>query len=528
MNWLDWTVVGTYMAFLIGLGLLLSLRQRNIKDYYLARGEMNWLFAGVSIMATQLGAISLISAPAFVAIKEGGGLKWLCYELGVPPAMLFIMIFLTPIYYKSRTITIYELLESRFDASTRSVVSLLFQVSRGLATSVSVLAIGIVISTALGLPLWLAIVGIGVVTLIYDALGGIRVVIVSDVVQMGIIFLGIFICGAFAYHSAGGWGEINTYFDKERFLILDFSGLGWGKEEEYSFWPMLFGGFFLYISYYGCDQSQVQRQLTVGSLEGMRKSLLFNAFTRFPVVLLYCLLGVFVGTLAMKSSDFMASIPADYKDRMIPIFILSYLPHGLIGLIFTALFAATMSCLDSAINSMSAATMKDVYQRYIKKDETERHALIMSKLFTVFWGIFCIVFALLFAGTTRTSIELINLVSSIFYGPIFAVFFLGLLTRWATPLGIKAGLPVGVILNLCLCQFTALSWLWWNITGFTATFLIAYTISSFFPRRDQQPSTLGREPLILNQRRWLFWYIAVFVYFLAIIGLCFVIQSLFT
>ncbi|MFQ5835114.1 MAG: sodium:solute symporter [bacterium] len=528
MNWLDWTVVGVYMAFLIGLGLFLSLRQKDIEDYYLASGKMNWLFAGVSIMATQLGAISLISAPAFVAIKEGGGLKWLCYELGVPPAMLFTMIFLAPVYYNSKAITIYELLEGRFDAPTRLVVSLLFQISRGLATSVSVLAIGIVISTALGLPLWLAIVGMGTVTLIYDALGGIRVVIISDVVQMGIIFLGIFICGAFAYHFAGGWGEVNAYFDKERFLILDFSGLGWGKEEEYSFWPMTFGGFFLYIAYYGCDQSQVQRQLTVGSLEEMKKSLLFNAFGRFPVVVLYCFLGVFVGTLAMKSPEFMASISADYSDRMIPTFILNYLPHGLIGLIFTALFAASMSTLDSAINSMSAATMRDLYQRYLKKDETDRHALIVSKLFTVFWGGFCIVFALIFAGTARTTIELINLVSSIFYGPIFAVFFLGLLTRWAVPLGVKVGLPLGVVLNICLWWFTPLSWLWWNITGFAATFLTAYAISSFFPRKDTQPPPITRGTIISSHQRWLFWYISVVAYFLAIIGLCFVIQLLCT
>ncbi|MFQ5875059.1 MAG: sodium/solute symporter, partial [Dehalococcoidia bacterium] len=418
MNLVDWAVIVGYSLVLLGMGYFISKRQRNLQDYYLGGRNVKWWHAGLSTMATQLGAISFISAPAFVALKGGGGLKWLEYEFGVPLAMIFLMVFIIPVYHRARVTSIYEYLESRFDSTTRAFVSLLFQISRGLATAVAVLAIGIVISTALGLPLWIAILAIGAVTIIYDAMGGIRVVILSDVIQMLVILVGVVVVSAVAYSMAGGWGEILRTFDPTRLRVLDFAGLGWGRTQEYSFWPMVLGGFFLYASYYGCDQSQVQRELSVGHLDGVRRSLLFNAVGRFPMVVLYCFMGVFIGAFAIGNPEFLSQIPANEPDRLVPLFVLTYLPHGVIGFIFVAILAASMSSLDSALNSMSAALNRDLYQRYLKPEANEAHYMFVSKLFTIFWGIFVIAFAFVFAGTQRTTIEAINMVGSILYGPI--------------------------------------------------------------------------------------------------------------
>lgn len=138
-------------------------------------------------MSSQLGAISFISAPAFVALKDGGGLKWMAYEFSVPIALILVMALIVPTLHRVKVVTIYEYLEKCFDRATRSLVSLLFQIGRGLATAISVLIGGLILSTALGIPTATAILTMGVVTIIYDVLGGIRVDIVSDVVQMLII-----------------------------------------------------------------------------------------------------------------------------------------------------------------------------------------------------------------------------------------------------------------------------------------------------------------------------------------------------
>ncbi len=540
MNYLDWSVILVYIAMVIGMALYLTRKQRNMDDYYLAGRKIKWWQSGASTMATQLGAISFISAPAFVALKDGGGLKWLCYEFGVPLALILVMALIIPVFHKHNYISIYEYLEDRFDGNTRTLVSLLFQLGRGLATAVSVLAGGLVLSTALNISTEIAIILIGLTTLVYDVLGGIRVVILSDVLQMVIIAAGIVICGGVALYLVG-WNHAWSLLAPERFHILDFKHWGLSSEGSYAFWPMAIGGIFLYASYYGCDQSQVQRELTVGSVDDVRKSLMFNAVGRFPLVLMYCLMGVFVGAIFMSPDSFghvasamnmddgsLTQLLKKDPDRMVPIFILSYLPNGLIGFIFVAIMAALMSSLDSALNSLSAVTMRDFYQKYINKEIDQRRSLIISKLITLFWGIFCIVAALIFGAfgeaTRQTTIVLINAVGSLLYGPILAAFLLGMFTRKVGAGAVKMGVISGIFLNICLWLFTHISWLWWNFTGFAASVATALIFSAFV----EQTSTSKTTDALLFEtasRKWRNIYKFVVAYFFFIILLCYLIQQ---
>ncbi|MFQ5663521.1 MAG: sodium/solute symporter [Terriglobia bacterium] len=526
MNVFDFALVGSYITFLLGMAVYYNRRQQSQVDYYVGGRTVRWWASGLSTMATQLGTISFVSAPAFVALKDvsqGGGLGWLAYEFGVPLALVFIMIFLLPIYHRARVISIYEYLEKRFDGSTRVYVSLLFQLSRGLATGVAVYTIGFVVAIFFGetdpREVWPYIIAIGIVTIIYDALGGIRTVIWSDVIQMTVLFLGIFILAVEAYTEIGGLVPMFTVYtdDHFRFRILDFRW-GYGGGQDYAFWPMLLGGFFLYISYYGCDQSQVQRELSVGSLDDVRRSLLLNAIGRFPVVFLYCFMGLVLGGFTLLTPEFRSQIPADHPDWMVPLFIVTYLPNGLVGFIFIGILAAAMSSLDSALNSMSAASVRDLYQPYVRPQASERHYLIVSKLFTVFWGIFCVVFAFIVPQISETVIEAINKVGSLLYGPIFAAFFLGILTRWATPLGVKVAVSVGIALNLYLwLGVPQLSWLWWNATGMGVSLPTAFVVSKLFPAPTRSVPLDPEEPARFN---WPLRYVLVTLYFFGIIGLC--------
>ncbi|MEE8200379.1 MAG: sodium/solute symporter [Candidatus Acidoferrales bacterium] len=531
MNWLDFTLVGGYVLFLIGLAYYFSLRQQSQEDYYLGGRTIPWWASGLSTMATQLGTISFVSAPAFVALKDvgtGGGLGWLTYEFGVPLALVFIMIFLLPVYHRARVISIYEYLEKRFDGSTRVYVSLLFQISRGLATGVAVYTIGFVIAIFFGEVdpgrVWPYIIAIGIITVIYDAIGGIKMVIWSDVIQMTVLAVGILALAFVAYTEIGGFAPLLGVYadDPERFRILNFSW-GYGEGQQYAFWPMLLGGLFLYISYYGCDQSQVQRELSVGSSDDVRRSLLLNAFGRFPLVLLYCFMGLLLGSFTLLRPDFRAQIPAEHLDWMVPLFIVEYLPHGLIGFIFIGILAAAMSSLDSALNSMSAATMRDLYQPYFKPQASQRHYLIVSKLFTVFWGVFTIIFAFIVPAISETVLEAINKVGSLLYGPIFAAFLLGILTRWATPLGVKLGVSTGIALNLFLwLGVPELSWLWWNAAGLVAAVATALVVSKLSPRPAPEVPLDPREPTRLN---WPLRYLLVTIYFFGIIAFCAYLQT---
>ncbi len=530
MNVLDWVVVVVYMAGLIGMGAFLGKSQGDMKDYYLAGGKVKWWQSGLSTLATQLSAISFVSAPAFVAMKEGGGLKWLAYELGVPLGLIIVMAFIIPTLHRAKVISIYEYLERRYDEQTRALVSVLFQVGRGLGTAVGVLAGGIIVSAALGVETTTAILGIGLVTIVYDMLGGMEGVILSDVIQMGFIVVGIVLLGAVAM-SMVGWSGAWELFPAERMQVLRFDQFGGSKETEFGFWPMTLGGIFLYASYYGCDQSQVQRELSVGDVPGIRKSLLLNAYGRFPIVLCYCVMGVMIGAVAARP-EFFTEIGGilgtnaeearatlqNEPDRLVPLFILSYLPHGVIGFIFVAIVSALMSSLDSALNSLSAVTVQDVYKRYIKKDADDRHYLIASKLLTAVWGAFAVGMALVFhsAGEgNKTTLELINAVGSVLYGPILAVFLVGIVSKNMSALGVKVGVAAGVVLNLALWLTSSVSWLWWNVTGFVAAVAVAAAVSSWDRSERRHPEL---EPLDEGTTNWNLVYACVGIYFVLLVG----------
>ncbi len=493
MNSLDWVIIAVYMAALLGMALSLNRNQNDVQDYYLAGRRIRWWQSGVSTMATQLSAISFVSAPAFVALKQGGGLKWLSYEFGVPLGMIAVMALIIPALHRGNFISIYEYLEERFDEGTRILISGLFQLARGLATAVAVLAGGIIASSATGMSITSAILLIGVITILYDIIGGIGIVIQSDVLQMGIVVLGLLIVGGTAW-SWVGWTGAWSALEPGRLQILDFRNLGLSAGGQYGFWPMLIGGMFLYASYYGCDQSQVQRELTVPSVEDVRKSLLLNALGRYPVVLLYCAVGVLVGaavsqpgalsTIASATGSdpaAVAEILRQSPDRLVPLFILSYLPHGVIGLIFVAILAALMSSLDSALNSLSAVTIRDIYQKRIRPGADEGHYLKASRICTGLWGVFCVAAAIGLAHSggalKQTTLILINAVGSLLYGPILATFVLGMATRWAKPGPVKIGVLAGIAVNLFLWRFTQVSWLWWNFTGFIVPVFVAALLS---------------------------------------------------
>ncbi len=285
----------------------------------------------------------------------------------------------------------------------------------------------------------------------------------------------------------------------------------------------MIGGLFLYMSYYGCDQSQVQRELSAPTLAATKYSLVFNGFARLPLMLAYCALGIAVGAAVIGNDELMKMIPSNEVDRMVPVFVLEQLPHGLKALIFAAILAAAMSSLDSALNSLSASTMQDFVERYLAKD-TKISYVTLSKITTVAWGGLIILFAFMLGGDD-TVVERINKIGSAFYGPILAAFLVGVTLRFVSGPGIVAGIIAGVGLNMVLWIFVpGVFWMWWNATGCVVSVAVAVAVSVAVPQRWDADSP--RDLLVWDtldrdlEMKWLPLYGALVAYFVLIVALC--------
>lgn len=514
MNFIDWGIIIVYLIGLVGMSIYLGRGQTSQDDYYVGNRNIPWWAVGISTMATQTSAISFISIPAFVALKDGGGLTWLQYELAVPLAMILVMVFLIPFFRKLNLVSVYEYLELRFGPSVRNLVSAVFLISRGLATGVALYASGIVLSVALGLPLWATILMIGVITIIYDTIGGISAVIYSDVIQMFVLVGGIIACIIYAAIDIGGFGAMFTEMPADRLAATDFS-TGLGDGGAVPFWAFLFGGFFLYASYYGTDQSQVQRGLSAKSVDEAKKALMFNGLARFPLTVLYILLGIAAFAVYQNSPELANAIPADKPDYLIPEYILLMLPTGIRALLFAALLAAAMSSLDSALNSLSASTMRD----FVSKWKGDADHINLGKITTVIWGVIITAFAFVVGGISDTVIEAINKIGSAFYGPILAAFLVGILSRKVTTKGMFIGILAGVGFNLLLwIEFAQIYWMWWNLIGCVISAVTAWALSISNEELSDEKYHLTLKGVGKREASWMGKYAFLVVYFIIILA----------
>ncbi|MCR9253449.1 MAG: sodium:solute symporter [bacterium] len=514
MNALDYTIVVVYSIAFLGLGYLFK-EQKNKKDYFLGGRSFGWFPLSLSVMATQLSAISFISAPAFVGMREGGGLQWLSYEFAVPLSMIFLGYFLLPKLYNSGVVSVYEYLEKRFGTSTRLLLSIVFQISRAFATGVMVYAIALILTSVLAIPFWQTVIVIGLVTLIYSYQGGMKAVVYGDMIQMIILFGGIMICLVYGVSKIGGWTEFTSLLDRSRLDAVDFGSLGFQKNESFGFWPMVIGGFFLYSSYYGTDQSQVQRLLSANSLNTVRKTLLYNGLLRFPITLCYCIMGLVVGALAYNTPEFLNQIPANKPDLMIPVFIKDFLPHGIIGILIVAILSAGMSSLSSTINSLSAAFTEDFIAR--GRDLTEKQYVRYSRIVAVCWGIFCIILAFYTGNIADTVIEIINKIGSVFYGPILATFLIATTIKRVNGLSMNFGLVTGVGVNVFFWLVVGenVFWFWWNAIGAGVTFVVAillsYILGAPSQSEDKKEEEQEQEPFFSRENVILLAYFMVII-----------------
>ena len=292
MHPVDWAIIGSYLTWVIYDGLKRSKNTDAIEGYFLAGRSLPWWAVGLSVMATQMSAITLVGT---TGQGYSDGMRFVQFYFGLPVAMIILSVTLVPFFYRARVFTAYEYLERRFDAKTRMLAGLLFLVSRGLAVGVIISAPAVVLSIVLGWNLEFTALAIGVPTTLYTMFGGVQAVTWADVKQMVIIIGGVLAAVAILIlglpEDVGLGDALQVAGSTGRLTTIDFS---LDVNETYTFWSGLLGGLFLMLGYFGCDQSQVQRYLTAQSVDAGRRSLLMSAFWKIPLQALILLTGVLV------------------------------------------------------------------------------------------------------------------------------------------------------------------------------------------------------------------------------------------
>lgn len=579
MHTVDWMVMlGTLLA-IVAYGVWKTRHVRSVQSYLLGDRDLPWWTIGLSIMATQASAITFLSTPGQAYFD---GMRFAQFYFGLPIAMVVLSVFVLPIYYRLKVYTAYEYLENRFDRRTRTLTAVLFLVQRGLAAGLTIYAPAIILSTILQWPLTVTTLFIGLLVIIYTVAGGTKAVSVTQKQQMIVILTGMFIAALLlvwqlpgevqfgdAVGIAGKLGKLNV-------VSFEFD-----LSDRYNFWSGMLGGVFLFLSYFGTDQSQVQRYLSGKSLTESRLGLLFNGILKVPMQFLVLFVGILVFVFfqfqkpplhfnsanvekleASELAEEYAGLEQQYEvifaqrrqeiqslmeavreeddaavrasqarlsglenqvedlrketvelieaddplaktndmDYVFITFVVNYLPIGLVGLLLAVIFSAAMSSTASELNALATTTVVDIYRRSFVRDQSDRHYLNASKLFTILWGVIALIFAAT-ADLFENLIQAVNIIGSLFYGVILGVFMVAFFMKW---IGARAVFPAAVLGELIVLALFLLNrfepeislfgytfvlkiaYLWLNLIGCVLVMLLSWLFQS-----SQRPAASG-------------------------------------
>lgn len=496
MHTLDLIVLGIYLAGVVGVGWWCSRRQHDLRDYFLGGRQVPWWALLASIVATETSTVTFISVPAFAfaanARGEGGNFSFLSLVLGSLVGRLLVVVLLLPSYFRGELFTVYELLDRRFSRGVRQTASAVFLVTRSLADGVRLMATALVLVALVAWSDPTAIVVLGVVTMVYTWLGGMRAVIWADVLQLGVYLAGAGAAAVLLWQSIpGGWETVvTTGHQHGKFQILDFT-LDPGR--SYTFWAGLIGGAFLTTATHGTDQLMVQRYLCARNARQAALALLGSG----AMVLLQFTLFLGIGLLLFVFYDRAGTLPAEVAarpDRVFPHYMATALPVGLKGLVVAAVFAAAMSTLSSSLNSLAAATMNDFYKAWRVGPADPHREVRVSQWLTLFWGGILMGVAWGAAHLTTRVVDTVLALASFTNGPVLGLFLLGVYTRRVDGTSAVMGLVAGLVGLLLVWSTGKVSWQWYVVVGSLLTAGVGWGASMVRARHTDGPCRGGVPP----------------------------------
>jgi len=506
MNLFDLALIAVYLVGITLFGLRFRKKQSSLRAYFLADRNIPWWAIALSIVAAETSTLTIIGVPG---LAYDTNFTFLQLVMGYLVGRVIISYLLLPHYFRGDLFTAYQLIERRFGGRLRSLTAGLFLLTRAAAEGVRIFAVALVVGIALGpllgniSELQRDVISIGIVTLLtllYTFEGGMAAVIWTDVVQLGIYLAGTLV-GLFTilHLVPGGWATIHAQAASAgKFRVFDFTP---DFYRTYTFWSGVIGGAFLTTASHGTDQLIVQRLLAARSEAQSKLALLSSGIAVFFQFSLFLLIGAMLWVFYRLSPP---AAPFDKPDRIFPTFIVTYIPHGISGVLVAAILAAAMSNLSAALNSLSSTTMVDFYLRQ-RPATPERRRVLLSRLATIAWGLALFGLAILSRRSGKV-VELGLSIASVAYGALMGVFLLGVLTRRANERGSMIGMAIGFCANVYIWQGAGiLHWLqqltgapfatlalsrpipfpWYVLIGSVITFAVGYSSSLLLPRRSQ-------------------------------------------
>lgn len=472
MAFRDAAVLVVYFAAVLGVGLWFGRKEAGVDDYFLGGRRQPWPIVGLSILATELSALTFVSVPGRAFATD---FDYLHIVLGGVCGRLVVAWLFLPALYRARVTTVYEFLGQRFGPHTRATAAALFFGSRILGSSLRLLAASIAISVILQWPLHWALLAVAAMAVLYATTGGIKAIIWTDALQALVFVASAAAVLVFLFTTTPGpvGDGLQTAWDAGKLDLLA-GDLNWNSDR--AFWVLFVYGAFQYAAAFGTDQDLTQRMLTCADAGRARRSLVFNALIGVPVTSLFLLVGAMMFVLARSGTGAWAPAAEMARDRIFPDFIAHAVPagNGLRGLLLAGVCAAAMSSLDSALGALSSTAVVDVYRPYVAPGRSDAHYLRAGRWLSVGFGALLVAIALAFAGRRDLLVDAFGWAGLIF-GALLGVFLLGLLTRrgddrW-TPVAMLSS--VATLAALKLWQDGGdpthprllLAWPWWIVVG---------------------------------------------------------------
>ena len=568
MSSLDWFILIGTLLTIVGYGVWKTRGSKDLSSFLKGNNDAKWWGIGISIMATQASAITFLSTPGQAYTD---GMRFLQFYLGLPIAMVILCITFVPIFYRLKVYTAYEYLESRFDLKTRTLAAILFLVQRGLAAGITIYAPAIILSTLLHWNLTLTNIFIGVLVIIYTVSGGTKAVTQTQKQQMAVMMGGMILAGILVLNMLPEQiGLIDAMTIAGKMGKMNLINFEFDLDDRYNFWTGTTAALFLFLSYFGTDQSQVQRYLTGKSLSESRLGLIMNGLLKVPMQFIILFIGVLVFVFyqyntppvffnkveleQLKKSEYKMSVIEledrfstlheekkraidlmisnqskkvndeildqkilDLEDEMMEVredvkalvksnnptaeindkdyifmsYVMDYLPHGIIGLLFAVMFSAAMSSTASELNALASTTTVDLYKRSMVKNKTDYHYLKSSKYFTFLWGVLAIVFATT-ASLFENLIQAVNLLGSLFYGTILGIFIVAFYFKKIQANAVFYAAIFAEIIVIAIHYFNTLEnppvwlkmgYLWYNLVGCSLVVIFGFLLQSLIRQK---------------------------------------------
>jgi len=549
MSNIDWAVLIFTLFAVVAYGVFIGRGQKSNASYLKADNKMPWYIVLLGIMATQASAITFLSAPGQAYTD---GMRFVQYYFGLPLAMIVICITFIPIFQRLNVYTAYEYLENRFDKKTRVLTSLLFLFSRGLSTGISIYAPSIILSSVLNWNIYLTNILTGGILLIYTYVGGAKAIAHTQKLQF-LIILGTMAFAGYllVQNMPNGIGFTDALYLAGKSGKLNVITTEFDWKDKYNIWSGLIGGFFLALSYFGTDQSQVGRYITAKDNTNAKMGLLLNGLVKIPMQFAILLIGALLfaffslkpapiyfnersyqylketqpqqaaafekehNALAQKFNQQSKNIHVE-KEKQLPslnssienfkstqkqvkelhgrveeainksnynaektdtnyiflYFVKNTLPVGMIGLLFAVIFLASWGSISAALNSLAACSLKDVHLIFGKKEVDDETELKYSRLHTLAWGIFSIAVAM-FATQMGSLIEAVNVLGSLFYGPILGIFLVAFYFKKINGPIVFIAAILSEIAVVAVYEFDIVSFLWLNVIGAAAVMMFS-------------------------------------------------------